>query len=175
MGLINSILGKGAGSILGGVTSAVGGLFAGHAANKGYNAQIQAYNNRLNEIKTHLDNVYYQDPSQSAETQAAVTGAQKVLDNATQEQAGTNAVAGGTDESVALAKGQAAQQVGNIMNQAEQENEKQKETEWDNADKEDDAFTQYLASAKQAQGTAKAKAITAATGGLSSAAQNLPW
>jgi len=162
-------------SLAGGLTSAVGGIFAGKAANKGYKQQQQMYLDRLNEVKTHRDNVYYQDPTQNAETQAAVTGAQKVLDASTQRAAGTNAVAGGTDESVALAKGQAAQAVGNIQQSAAVNNQRSKEQEWNNSDNQIDAFDQYLASSKAAQSAAKAKAISSASSGLTNAVKDLPW
>ena len=72
------------GSIVGGVTGAVGGVAAAKALNKGYRQQQEIYNNRLNDVRAHRDAVYYQDPTQSAENQAAVTNAQKVMDEAKQ-------------------------------------------------------------------------------------------
>ena len=92
------------GSIVGGVTGAVGGVAAAKALNKGYRQQQEIYNNRLNDVRAHRDAVYYQDPTQSAENQAAVTNAQKVMDEANQRAQATSIVAGGTDESAALAK-----------------------------------------------------------------------
>lgn len=103
------------GSIAGGVTSALGGALAAKARNKGYNDYIQMFNDRMQQVKDHRDNLYYQDPTQTAENQVAVTNAQKVLDNATQTAKNTNIVSGGSDEAVALSKQAAQEQVGKMM------------------------------------------------------------
>ena len=74
------------GSIAGGVTSAVGGALAAKKQNAAYNEYIKTFENRMQQVKDHRDNLYYQDPTQTAENQVAVTNAQKVLDDATQIQ-----------------------------------------------------------------------------------------
>ena len=121
MGLIGKIakgLKGSAGGLLGGAITAVGGSLAARARNQGYNEFIKMYQNRMQQVKDHRDNLYYQDPTQSAENQVAVTNAQKVLDNATATAKNTNIVSGGSDEAVALSKQAAQEQVGNIMQQA---------------------------------------------------------
>ena len=122
------------GSIVGGVTGAVGGVAAAKALNKGYRQQQEIYNNRLNDVRAHRDAVYYQDPTQSAENQAAVTNAQKVMDEANQRAQATSIVAGGTDESAALAKQQAASTVGNMMQQQAVQGQSRKDNAWSSAD-----------------------------------------
>ena len=92
------------GSIAGGLTSAVGGVLSAKAMNKAYDQALKTYQNRMQDVKDHRDALYYQDPTQSAENQVAVTNAQKVLDDATKKAKGTNIVTGGSDESVALSK-----------------------------------------------------------------------
>lgn len=163
------------GSIVGGVTSLAGGALAAKSANKGYNQYIQTFQDRLQQVKDHRDNLYYQDPTQSAENQVAVTNAQKVLDNATQNAKNTNIVSGGTDEAVALSKQAAQEQVGKMMQDAAVQNAQQKENVWNTADAKVDAMTNYIASAKRDKGLGQAKEITAATSGLGTAFNKQTW
>ena len=163
------------GSIAGGVTSAVGGALAAKARNKGYNDYINMFQDRMQQVKDHRDNLYYQDPTQTAENQAAVTNAQKVLDNATQPAKNTNIVSGGSDESVALSKQAAQDQVGKMMQDAAVQGAQQKENTWNNADSQIDTFTNYIATAKKEKALSTAQGITDATSGLANAASKLPY
>lgn len=163
------------GSIAGGLTSAAGGIAAGKALSKGYRQQQEIYNNRLNDVKAHRDAVYYEDPTQSAENQAAVTNAQQVMDDANKRAQATSIVTGGTDESAALAKQQAAQAVGNMMQQQAVQGQQRKDTAWNTADSQIDTFSKYLADSKLAQATGKASAIQSAASGLAQSANSMPW
>lgn len=162
------------GSIAGGVTSALGGALAAKARNKGYNDYIQMFNDRMQQVKDHRDNLYYQDPTQTAENQVAVTNAQQVLDNATQKARNTNIVSGGTDEAVALSKQAAQEQVGKMMQEAAVQGAQAKENVWNTADSQIDQMTNYIATAKRDKGLSKAQGITDAAGGLAGAASKLP-
>lgn len=162
------------GSIAGGLTSAAGGLLASKKANAAYNEYIKTFENRMQQVKDHRDNLYYQDPTQTAENQVAVTNAQKVLDNATQKAKNTNIVSGGSDESVALSKQAAQEQVGNMMQQAAVQGAQQKENVWSNADSQIDQMTNYIATAKKEKGLAQAQAISGAASGLGGAMTKLP-
>lgn len=163
------------GSVVGGITSAAGGALAAKALNKGYKQQQEIFNNRINDVKAHRDAVYYQDPTQSAENQAAVTNAQQVMDDANKRAQATSIVAGGTDESAALAKQQAASTVANLMQQAAVNGQARKDNAWSSADSQIDTFSKYLADSKLAQAAGKAQSIQQAAGGLASAANSLPW
>ena len=163
------------GGIAGGLTSAIGGIFAGSALNEGFKKQQEMYEQRLTDVKAHRDKLYYQDPTQSAENQAAVTQAQQLLNQQTQQAKNTNIVSGGTDESVALQKQAAAATVGNMMQQQAVQGASKKEGIWDTSDSKIDAFTKYLADSKLQQAQGKAQAIQGAASGLASAAQALPW
>lgn len=163
------------GSVVGGITSAAGGALAAKALNKGYKQQQEIFNNRINDVKAHRDAVYYQDPTQSAENQAAVTNAQQVMDDANKRAQATSIVAGGTDESAALAKQQAASTVANLMQQAAVNGQARKDNAWSSADSQIDTFNKYLADSKLAQASGKAQSIQQAAGGLASAANSLPW
>lgn len=162
------------GSIAGGVTSALGGALAAKARNKGYNDYIQMFQDRMQQVKDHRDNLYYQDPTQTAENQVAVTNAQQVLDNATQTARNTNIVSGGTDEAVALSKQAAQEQVGKMMQEAAVQGAQAKENIWNTADSQIDQMTNYIATAKRDKGLSKAQGITDAAGGLAGAASKLP-
>lgn len=163
------------GSIVGGVTSAAGGIAAGRALSKGYRQQQEIFNKRINDVKAHRDSIYYQDPTQSAESQAAVTNAQQVMDEANKRAQATSVVTGGTDESAALAKQQAASTVGNMMQQQAVQGQSRKDNAWSSADSQIDTFSKYLADSKLAQAAGKAQSIQQAAGGLASAANSLPW
>lgn len=177
MGLIGKIakgLKGSAGGLLGGAITAVGGSLAARARNQGYNEFIKMYQNRMQQVKDHRDNLYYQDPTQSAENQVAVTNAQKVLDNATETAKNTNIVSGGSDEAVALSKQAAQEQVGNIMQQAAVQGAQTKENVWNTADSQIDTMTNYIAAAKKKKALSTAQGITDAAGGLAGAASKLP-
>lgn len=177
MGLIGKIakgLKGSAGGLLGGAITAVGGSLAARARNQGYNDFIKMYQNRMQQVKDHRDNLYYQDPTQSAENQVAVTNAQKVLDNATETAKNTNIVSGGSDEAVALSKQAAQEQVGNIMQQAAVQGAQTKENVWNTADSQIDTMTNYIAAAKKEKALSTAQGITDAAGGLAGAASKLP-
>lgn len=177
MGLIGKIakgLKGSAGGLLGGAITAVGGSLAARARNQGYNDFIKMYQNRMQQVKDHRDNLYYQDPTQSAENQVAVTNAQKVLDNATETAKNTNIVSGGSDEAVALSKQAAQEQVGNIMQQAAVQGAQTKENVWHTADSQIDTMTNYIAAAKKEKALSTAQGITDATGALAGAASKLP-
>lgn len=177
MGLIGKIakgLKGSAGGLLGGAITAVGGSLAARARNQGYNEFIKMYQNRMQQVKDHRDNLYYQDPTQSAENQVAVTNAQKVLDNATATAKNTNIVSGGSDEAVALSKQAAQEQVGNIMQQAAVQGAQTKENVWNTADSQIDTMTNYIAAAKKEKALSTAQGITDAAGGLAGAASKLP-
>ena len=177
MGLIGKIakgLKGSAGGLLGGAITAVGGSLAARARNQGYNEFIKMYQNRMQQVKDHRDNLYYQDPTQSAENQVAVTNAQKVLDNATETAKNTNIVSGGSDEAVALSKQAAQEQGGNIMQQAAVQGAQTKENVWNTADSQIDTMTNYIAAAKKEKALSTAQGITDATGALAGAASKLP-
>ena len=163
------------GSIAGGATSLAGGMLAAKKRNAAYDEYIKTFENRMQQVKDHRDNLYYQDPTQTAENQVAVTNAQKVLDNATQTAKNTNIVSGGSDESVAMSKQAAQEQVGNMMQQAAVQGAQQKESVWNNADSQIDQMTNYIATAKKEKGLGQAQAITDAASGLAGAVNNLPW
>lgn len=162
MSLLGS-LAKHATSLAGPATSLIGGIASASALNKGYREQQDMFNNRLADVKAHRDAVYYQDPTQSAENQAAVTQAQAALDAANKRAAATSAVTGGTDESAALAKAAAQNSVADMLQYQAASAQGRKDAAWQSADNQIDTFSKYLADSKLAQAQGKAKAISDAT------------
>lgn len=163
------------GSIVGGATSLVGGIFAGKAQSKAYRAALQQYQDRMDQIRAHLDNVYYQDPTQTAESQAAVTQARELLGEQAKRVAATNAVTGGTDESVALQKQAAANATGDILSNAAVQGAAKREALYQAGDQAITEMNNYIAQTKLNKGLAKAKSITDAAGGLAKVANMLPY
>ena len=162
------------GSIVGGIAGIAGGIIAGKKQNAGYRQQQEMYNQRLADIKAHRDKLYYQDPTQTAANQTAVTQARELLGDQAKQAAASAAVAGGTDEAVALQKAAATKAIGNMMQQQAVQGEARKDAIWNSADSQIDAFSQYLAQSKLQQAQDNAKAISQAAGGLSSSLGSLP-
>lgn len=163
------------GSIVGGVAGAAGSILAGNAAAKGYREAQKLYQDRLGEIKAHMNKKYYEDPTQNADNQAALTQAREVLNEQTQRANDSSVVTGATPGAVALQKQAAAATMGNILQQQAAAGAANRESQYQQSQQQVDAFTNYLANAKMGQAQAKANAISGAAGGLSSAASNLPW
>jgi predicted TIM-barrel fold metal-dependent hydrolase len=163
------------GSIVGGLASTVGGIFAGKAANKGYNQAISSYEDRMKQLQAHRDRLYYQDPTQTAENQAAVTQARELLNEQARNAAAVAAVAGGTDESIASQKAAAAKAVGNMMQQQAVQGAAGRERVWENADRQLTQMNNYIAQTKLNKGLSKAQAISQAAGGLAGAANGLDF
>lgn len=163
------------GSAIGGVAGAFGAGLSGKALAEAYEKQQKLYDQRMSEVRSHRDAVYYQDPTQSAENQAAVTNAQKVLAEQGKRTRATNAVAGGTDESAALQNAAASAAVGNMLQQQAVQGAAKKEQAYQSAEGQLDAFTKYKANAILGQGQAKAGAIQGAFGGAAQAAGALPF
>lgn len=175
MGMIGGM----AGAAGAGTASIIGGILSSRAANKGYKEALQQYNDRLDQIRAHRDNLYYQDPTQSAESQAAVTNARELLNEQAKRTAGINAVAGGTDESVALQKEATARAVGNMLQQQAVEGAAKKEGIWNTADQQINQFSNYIAQTKLNKGLAKAKALSDTAQGIAKSqiefGKSMPW
>lgn len=163
------------GSAIGGVAGAFGAGLSGKALKEAFEKQQKMYDQRMSEVRSHRDAVYYQDPTQSAENQAAVTNAQKVLAEQGKRTRATNAVTGGTDESAALQNAAASAATGQMLQQQAVQGAAKKEQAYQAAESQLDAFTKYKADSVLQQGQAKAGAIQGAFGGAAQAAGALPW
>lgn len=163
------------GGIIGGAAGAIGAGLSGKALAAAFEKQQKMYDQRMSEVRSHRDAVYYQDPTQSAENQAATTNAQKVLAEQTKRTRATNAVTGGTDESAALQSAAASAAVGDMLQQQAVQGAAKKEQAYQSAEGQLDAFTKYKADSILQQGQAKAGAIQGAFGGMAQAAGGLDF
>ena len=154
------------GGVVGGATSMLGGLFAGNELEEGYNEVKKMYDKRMSEVRSHRDKVYYEDPTQSAEFQAAATKAREALADEAKRTRATSAVGGGTAESEAVQKQAAAKAVGDMMQKQAVYGASKKEGAYQSAESQLDQFTKYKADARMAQAQGKASAISSATGSL---------
>lgn len=159
-------IGYAASRILGGGIAIGGNIIASRRRRKAYRRAMKLYNDRMDQLRAHRDKVYYQDPGQSAETQAAVQAIRELQDDQAERAAGVQAVTGATDESVALQKQAASKQVADIMSNAAVTGAARKEQAWKGADSSMDAFTNYLANMKLQKGLSDAKYVQQQAGAL---------
>lgn len=143
MGQYGSMIGAG----VAGTISLGTGILGGILGNKGYSKALEIIDNRLNDIRqrkvdnrAHRDNLYYQDPMQSAENQAAVTQMKEALKEENDRAEAKNIVSGGTDESLALQKQAGAAAAGNVMQQQAVYGSQKKEGIWDKAQAQENAL-----------------------------------
>lgn len=92
------------GGIVGGAVGALGGLFGGMSKNKMIKQQIAALEKKKKENEDWYNRRYNEDPTQRADAQRLLTMQAERMKRANRAAAGTAAVMGGTDESVALQK-----------------------------------------------------------------------
>ncbi|MBR0166116.1 MAG: hypothetical protein IJQ13_04480 [Prevotella sp.] len=161
------------GTIAGTATSWIGNGIATFQANKGWRAAINAAEDRLEDARRrkleaidHRNKVYYQDPTQTAESQAAVAQAQELLDENTRKARASGVVSGATDESVALQKGAGAQAVGNMVQQQAVNGAQKKDQYWENWQAQDNAleneidlWQRYKADTEKAKYLSRAQSI----------------
>lgn len=161
------------GTIAGTAVSWIGNGIATWQANKGWRSAIGTAEDRLEDARrrkldaaAHRDKVYYQDPTQTAENQAAVTQAQQVLDEQNARANAAKKITGATDESIALQKGANSATVGNMIQQQAIEGANKKDRYWnewqaqDNAiENERDLWSRYKADTEKAKYLSRAQSI----------------
>ena len=92
------------GGIIGGASGAVGGIFGGVGKNKMLKKQMAMVKEQERENQDWYDRRYNEDATQRADAQAILTQTADMIRQRNQQSAGTQAVMGGTEESVAAAK-----------------------------------------------------------------------
>lgn len=92
------------GGIIGGAAGALGGIFGGISKNKMLKQQMAMLNEQKRENQDWYDRRYNEDATQRADAQAILTKTADMIKQRNQQSAGTQAVMGGTEESVAAAK-----------------------------------------------------------------------
>ena len=90
--------------IIGAAAGAAGGIFGGLSRNKALKKQIRAVENMQRENQDWYDRRYNEDATQRADAQAMLTQTAEAIKNRNAAAAGSAAVMGGTEESVAATK-----------------------------------------------------------------------
>lgn len=92
------------GGIIGGASGALGGIFGGISKNKMLKKQMAMIKAQKRESQDWYDRRYNEDATQRADAQAILTQTADMIKRRNQQSAGTQAVMGGTEESVAASK-----------------------------------------------------------------------
>lgn len=92
------------GGIIGGAAGALGGIFGGISKNKMLKEQMKMVNEQKRANEDWYNRRYNEDATQRADAQAILTRTAEMIKQRNKSAAGTAAVMGGTDESVAAAK-----------------------------------------------------------------------
>ena len=97
------------GGIIGAAAGAAGGILGGISKNKALKQQMKMVNEQKKENKDWYDRRYNEDSTQRADAQAMLTKTAEAIKQRNQASAGSAAVMGGTEESVASTKAANAQ------------------------------------------------------------------
>ena len=92
------------GSLIGGGLSAVGSIFGGISASKAMKKVKKNLESQKQANQDWYDRRYNEDATQRADAQRILTKTEEMIKNRNRQAAGTQAVMGGTEESVAAAK-----------------------------------------------------------------------
>lgn len=92
------------GGLIGGALGAIGGIFGGISKNKMLKRQQRMVDEKKRENQDWYDRRYNEDFTQRADAQAMLTHTADMIRRRNQQAAGSAAVMGGTDESVAATK-----------------------------------------------------------------------
>lgn len=159
MGLIGSAIGA-AGSIFGGISASK----AMKRAKKNVEAQRQ-------KNQDWYDRRYNEDATQRADAQRILTQTEESIKQRNKQAAGSAAVMGGTDESVAAAKAANNQALADATSQIAANAEARKENIEATYMQNDNAFVEQLNQLEQG----KAQAIGQAVQGVANAASSMPF
>ena len=113
--------------ILGGALGAAGGLLGGLSSNRKLKKQMKMINELKKDNQNWYDRRYNEDATQRADAQAMLTRTNEILKNRNKAAAGTAAVMGGSDESIAAEKAANANVLANVASNIAVEGERRKE------------------------------------------------
>lgn len=105
------------GSILGGALGAVGSIFGGIQASKAMKKYKANVEDQQRKNEAWYNRRYNEDATQRADAQRILSKTQEAIKNRNQQAAGTQAVMGGTEESVAATKAANAQALAEATSQ----------------------------------------------------------
>lgn len=156
--------------IFGAALGAAGSIFGGISASKAIKKAKRNVEAQRRKSQDWYDQRYNEDSTQRADAQRLLTQTQDMLKRQTDAAAGSAAVGGGTDESVAQAKAAANQTVGDVMSNINAQADARKDQIEQTYQANDNAYVEQLNNLEQG----KAAAISQAVQGVTSAAGKLP-
>lgn len=148
----------GLGGAIGAGLSAVGGIFGGISASKAMKRVRNNLNQQRRENQDWYDRRYNENATQRAEAQAMISRVEDSIRNRNRQAAGTQAVMGGTEESVAAAKAANNEALADVASQIVVNGERRKDSIEAQAQAKDEALQAQLNELDQmkAQNTAQA-------------------
>ncbi|MFR9542132.1 MAG: hypothetical protein SNG14_03205 [Rikenellaceae bacterium] len=167
MGIISSAIGA--------VGSIVGGITASKAAKSAYESQVANIEEQQDKNQDWYDRRYNEDSTQRADAQAILTQTQDTLRSSNRSAAGSAAVNGGTEESVAAAKAAANKTLADATSQIAVAGEQRKDSIESTYLQNDNALANQLNQAEADYANGKVSAITGATQGITTLAGGLDF
>lgn len=154
------------GGIIGGAAGAVGSIFGGMSRNRMLKEQMKLLREQQKANRDWYDRRYNEDATQRADAQAMLAHTAEAIRDRNRQAAGSAAVMGGTDESVAAAKAANAKAMADAASGIVQAGERRKDGIEQRFRERDDAYNGQM---RQLQGQ-KLGLFDIASGALGSAA-----
>lgn len=137
------------GGIIGAAAGAAGSVFGGIGKNKALKDQMKMVNEMKRENQDWYDRRYNEDSTQRADAQAMLTRTAEAIKNRNRAAAGSAAVMGGTEESVAATKAANAQAMADATSAIVVNGEQRKDNIEQQYRQKNDAYNEQL---RQLQG-----------------------
>jgi hypothetical protein len=157
--------------LIGSGIGAAGAVFGGISASKAIKKMKRNIEDQRKKNQDWYDQRYNEDATQRADAQRVLSQTQDMLKRQTDAAAGSAAVGGGTDESVAQAKAQANDTLGNVMSNINAASDARKDEIEQTYQTNDNASVEQLNNLEQQ----KAKNIAKSVQGVTNAASKMPW
>lgn len=132
------------GGIIGGAAGALGGIFGGISKNKMLKKQMAMVKEQKGENEDWYNRRYNEDSTQRADAQAMLTRTAEAIRERNRQSAGSAAVMGGTDESVAATKAANARALADATSQIAVAGEQRKDNIEQQYRAKNDAYNNQL-------------------------------
>lgn len=157
--------------LIGGAIGAAGSIFGGISASKAMKKMERNVEAQRQKNQNWYDRRYNEDATQRADAQRILTQTEDSIKQRNRASAGSSAVMGGTDESVAAAKQANNQALADATSSIAANADARKDNIESTYMQNDNAFQEQLNQIQQG----KAQAITGAVQGLTNMASQLPF
>lgn len=156
---------------IGAAVGAAGSIFGGISASRAMKKMKSCVEVQRKKNQDWYDRRYNEDATQRADAQRILTMTEESIKNRNRQAAGTQAVMGGTEESVAAAKAANNQALADATAQIAASADARKDAIEQQYMQKDDQYVQQLNAIEQG----KAQAISQAVQGVTSAASSMPF